>query len=228
MILLHVLSMGNRLIKCFPIRTISLSRETSQYWACIQFFLRHFASEKISSVASSQGWGFTRELEVRGAGVKQTRGKKRTITAMINYCCSQKQRGIFLEVNLRFKYMMLSFVGYLWQWKADLEKDQSVKLVLWLRKLALLPGSKVQSSLCEERRQFSTVPLGAGLLSLNVFSFGTWVTWASIRRTFFSCSADGRIYIARDELLFWVNSAQTKLSWQKYKSLSRGRLLIGV
>jgi len=69
--------------------------------------------------------------------------------------------------------MMLSFVGYLWQWKADLEKDQSVKLVLWLRKLALLPGSKVQSSLCEERRQFSTVPLGAGLLSLNVFSFGT-------------------------------------------------------
>lgn len=53
-------------------------------------------------------------------------GEKRTRTTMSNCCRSAE--AYFVEVNLHLKYTMLAFVRYLWQRKADLEKNRPARL----------------------------------------------------------------------------------------------------
>lgn len=116
MLLFHVLSMGNRLIKCFPIRTISSSREKSQRWACIR------SSEGIFCIREDYFCGILFRLRIHH-DTGSAKGRREEDQ-------NKSAEAYFVEVNLHLEYTVLAFVGYLWQRRADLEKKQPARLLL--------------------------------------------------------------------------------------------------
>lgn len=207
MLLFHVLSMGNRLIKCFPIRTISSSREKSQRWACIR------SSEGIFCIREDYFCGILFRLRIHH-DTGSAKGRREEDQ-------NKSAEAYFVEVNLHLEYTVLAFVGYLWQRRADLEKKQPARLQAPLV-LRCYQGTKCSPS-SVGRGANSALSLLLGIC----FQFMCFLSFfeppgrrVGMRRAFISRGAEGQIDTASDGLLFWVSTAQTKLSWQRYKSLA--------
>lgn len=194
MLLFRVLSMGNRLIKCFPIRTISSSREKSQRWACIQFLRRHFLHQRrlllrhpLQVEDSPRHWKCKR----------QRRGRREEDQ-------NKSAEAYFVEVNLHLEHTVLAFVRYFWQRKADLEKKQPARLQAPLV-LRCYQGTKCSpSSVGRGANSALSLLLGICFQFMCFLSlFETPGRRVVIRRAFISRGAEGQIDTASDETAWW-------------------------